>query len=489
MQSQVKRVERSDQSIETQDAHKPGAEIPYRLVPPSSKTAAADVVSSIPADAPVVASELPASAAPKAAQSSGKPEKSTTEPVKRAFPPPADVPTQTGPKGIKFDGNEGGRVVLPEGDWHVRLSDIDTGNILFDTHIGAGVVRTRKKYFCRFRLEIWECAKESRTETVVLNHEYNASGKDVLIQFPVGTLGDTMGWFPYAEKFRLKHDCKLTCSMAEKIIPLFRAAYPEIRFITQEETQPEQFYATYNVGLYFGDDHIGENQPCDFRLVGLHRTAGHILGVDPTEEPPKIVIPDAPRPIAEPYVVVATQSTTQSKYWNNPSGWLDLVRYLNECGYRVVCIDQKSVHGGGLVWNQIPHGVEDQTGDRPLAERANWLKHADFFIGLSSGLSWLAWAMRIPVVMISGFTHPINEFTTPYRVINYNVCNSCWNDMRIQFDHKDFLWCPRQKDTPRQFECTRLITAAHVKTVLQTIPGFKGNVDPGQKRASDIVGA
>jgi autotransporter strand-loop-strand O-heptosyltransferase len=125
-----------------------------------------------------------------------------------------------------------------------------------------------------------------------------------------------------------------------------------------------------------------------------------------------------------------------------------------------------------MIWNQIPHGVEDETGDKSISERARWLKHADFFVGLSSGLSWLAWAMEIPVVMISGFTHPLNEFATPYRVINYHTCNGCWNDPALRFDHKDFLWCPRHKDTPRQFECTRLITVEHVKSIIQTIPGF-----------------
>ena len=33
------------------------------------------------------------------------------------------------------------------------------------------------------------------------------------------------------------------------------------------------------------------------------------------------------------------------------------------------CIDQKPVHGAGLVWTHIPHGAEDFTGDRPLVER------------------------------------------------------------------------------------------------------------------------
>jgi hypothetical protein len=51
------------------------------------------------------------------------------------------------------------------------------------------------------------------------------------------------------------------------------------------------------------------------------------------------------------------------------------------------------------------------------------------------------------------------EATTPYRVINWHACNSCWNDVRERFDHKNFPWCPRHAGTPRQFECTRLIAA------------------------------
>jgi len=130
------------------------------------------------------------------------------------------------------------------------------------------------------------------------------------------------------------------------------------------------------------------------------------------------------------------------------------------------------MHGEGLVWNHIPPGAEDETGDQPLQERGRWLRHAEFFVGLSSGLSWLAWAAGTPVVLISGFTHPINEFETPYRVINYHVCNSCWNDPQHVFDHGDFLRCPRHKGTPRQFECTRAIGAGQVKAVVQGIPGF-----------------
>jgi autotransporter strand-loop-strand O-heptosyltransferase len=311
---------------------------------------------------------------------------------------------------------------------------------------------------------------------LVFSHDYDARDREVLIQFPVGTLGDTIGWFPYAVKFKEKHDCRLTCGMAEKLIPLFKDAYPDINFVGHEGIKAEIYYATYSMGLFF-DDVACIHQPCDFRHVGLHRTAGYILGVDPTEMRPSIKLEDHSRPILEPYVIVAVQSTTQAKYWNNPNGWYEIVKFLKEAGYRVVCIDQKAVHGAGLISNQIPHGVEDETGDRPITERARWLKHAEFFIGVSSGLSWLAWAMNIPAVVISGFTHPTNEFDTPYRVINYHTCNSCWNDPALRFNHQDFLWCPRHKDTPRQFECTRLITPEHVKSVIKTIPGF-GNLKP-----------
>ena len=192
----------------------------------------------------------------------------------------------------------------------------------------------------------------------------------------------------------------------------------------------------------------------------------------PAETPPRVVVPDDNRPIPERYVCIAVQSTMQAKYWNNPNGWRDIVAFIKAAGYRVFCIDLKQTHGSGLVWTHMPEGAEDLTGDRPLIERVRWLRHADFFVGLSSGLSWLAWAAGTPVVMISGFTHPRNEFATPYRVINYHTCNSCWNDLLESYNRHDFLTCPRHKDTPRQFECTRLITADQVKSVIRAIPGF-----------------
>src|SRR2546429_2473455 len=74
---------------------------------------------------------------------------------KRAYPPVAAVPTQHAPKGVRFDFNEGCRVMLPEDEhlWRVRISDLDTGNILYETEIKAGRVSSTKRYYVRFAIE------------------------------------------------------------------------------------------------------------------------------------------------------------------------------------------------------------------------------------------------------------------------------------------------------------------------------------------------
>ena len=412
----------------------------------------------------------PAPATPDPSASAAPEAKPPTEADKKDDP--AEIPTQQGPKGLRFDFNDGCRVLLPESDhpWRIRLSDLDTGNILYETTIKAGRVNSSKRYFVRFCLEVWQ------QDELLLKHDYSAADREVLIRFPVETLGDTIGWFAYAVKFQDEHGCRLTCAMHDKLIPLFRDAYPHIKFVGKEQLDHDHFYASYAVVLFFQKGLIFDYKdrvPCDFRFVGLHCAAAYILGVDPAEARPRIFVSDDTRPIPEPYVCIAVQSTMRAKYWNNPTGWHEVVDFLKDAGYRVICIDLKRSHGQGNVWTHLPAGAEDQTGDQPLGERARWLKHAAFFVGLSSGLSWLAWAVGTPVVMISGFTHPRNEFATPYRVINYHTCNSCWNDPLAPFDRHDFFTCPRHKDTPRQFECTRLITAEQVIATIKRIPGFR----------------
>lgn len=375
---------------------------------------------------------------------------------------PPEQPAIAGPAGIRYDFNDGARVLLPEGSWRVMILDDDSDNILFSCETGAGWVSSAKKYYVRFRIKVWRSAEMQP----VLDETLSLTGRNVLISFPSGTLGDLLGWFHYAERFRQLHQCRLECVMAQNLIDLLKAQYPDICFSAPDAASPRLPYATYRIGLFFGGNTT--HQPLDFRQTGFHRIAGHILGVDPREEAPRLNL-SAPRTISEPYVCIAVQSTCQAKFWNNGHGWAEVVAHLKNQGYRVLCIDREARTGQGFVWNHIPYGAEDYTGNLPLQQRVDLLQHASFFIGLASGLSWLAWASRIPVVLISGFSLPGAEFFTPWRVSSSHGCRGCWDSMHDTFDHQDFFWCPRHKGTDRQFECTRLITGKQVCGVIDRL--------------------
>ena len=160
--------------------------------------------------------------------------------AKSPYPPAAATPVLIGPEGIRFDFNLGCRVLLPartSGKWRVRLRDLDTGNILFESENKGAFVNSAKRWYVRFRVEIWDIAEEPGAEPrPVMTHDYDPLHQDVLIQFPVGTLGDILAWFPYAARFADKFaQCRVTCAMSGLIIPLLRDAYPHLRLVTHEE--------------------------------------------------------------------------------------------------------------------------------------------------------------------------------------------------------------------------------------------------------------
>jgi autotransporter strand-loop-strand O-heptosyltransferase len=424
------------------------------------------------------------------------------------FAPAPPIATQEAVENIRFDFNNGLRVSFPAGEQRYRcvFFDADTDVLLYSMEVPAGsCITSVKKYFVRFCLEIY------KDEEKIFTHLLDLKDKDVLLQFPVGAIGDTIAWFSFVPEFQRRHGCKLAVSMDSRIADLFRAQYPEIRFITKEEAEKECPYGTYNLGLYFQGD--TDHQPCDFRQVGLHHTVAHILGLyGVPEQPPKVDL-SAPRQIPEKYVCLAAQASSLCKCWNHPQGWREVVAFLKDQGYRVLCIDRFQEYGQDFVWNRIPYGAagtagfdtanarmsavadpaltvsaliladkvgktgaatggaEDFTGDIPLQERINLIKDADLFLGLTSGLSWIAWCCSVPIIMIAGFTDPVNEFQC-HRVENFKVCHGCWNDTRCEFDHKDFLWCPRKEQSRDKFECTKAITPKMVIDKIKEVLGL-----------------
>lgn len=401
--------------------------------------------------------------------SSAKEEKPRPEP---AFIFPEFRPTQkAGDTGVFFDFCCGARIVasdpLPR-RIHCILTDCDTGTLLHSSELKPGhCVSCSKKFYMRYKLELFD----EETKEELYEHVMDLKDREVLVQLPYrGALGDSLAWFSCIDSFAKKHQARVHVIMPPDIADLVKPSYPDIVFDSPEDTRLLMPYAEYFLGLYFKGDE--DWQPYDFRLMSLHGTAAAILGMtDLKEAPPRLTIGPKPFDRQKPYVCIATHGSSHAKHWCAPGGWRCVVKYLNECGYDVVCIDKEYEVGSDDVWHSTPLGVVDDIGAKPLQERVDMIAHAAFFIGLSSGLSWLAWGCGVPVVLISGFTLPFCEFQTPYRVQCRHGCHGCWNDTRYEFDHHDFLWCPRYKGTSRACECTKLISPKMVIDTINRIPG------------------
>ncbi len=391
------------------------------------------------------------------------------------FDPPEKPTQKTEIEGLSFDFNNGLRVSVPKGDYRVKFIDRTHHLTVYDAKASGVMAMSSKRYFVNFRLEVWkepsdtDKNKKKKEGKLIFSHDYNAEGKKVLMKFAGRALGDMLAWFPYAEAFRQQHKCELYVIVDDVYKEILQPGYPDIHFIADSE-RPTDLYATYYIGLFapWDDRNL---QPTDWRVVGLQAHAAYLLGVSPEELKVRLVPSKNAKKLRpkEPYVCIATQATAQSKYWNNANGWLQTIDYLKKQGYRVLCVDRDRVMENGIYSNAIPYGCEDFTGNRSLQERIDLISGAEFFIGLPSGLSWLAWGCDVPVVMIVGFTLPGTEFYTPYRVQQFHTCNGCASDQRNEHNYDDFGSCPHHRGTDREFECTRCISPEYVQDVIERV--------------------
>ena len=350
-----------------------------------------------------------------------------------------------------------GKTKLP---FDVEIFD-NSNNIIYKTILTTNAwCSTFNKCYKEYRIDI------KYKDQLVATHTFDLKGKNVLIQFESKSIGDTLAWIPYVEEFRKKHECNVFCVTFWN--EWFINTYSNITFLPVGFSEKIELYAKYLIGWFQPVD-LSRN-PVDYKKIPLQKTASDILGLEYKEIVPKIEIGDDDRPIKEKYVCVAQFSTANSKHWHYPSknsnkGWQIIVDWLNAQGYKVMVISKQPTTLKNII---------DRTGDFPIKNRINELKWCEFFIGIGSGLSWLAWAAGKKVVMISGFSNPICEFqSNNINVHNYSVCNGCFNNH--VFDRGDWNWCPEHKDTDRQFECSISITP---QMIVDRIINSKLIVDP-----------
>jgi len=333
--------------------------------------------------------------------------------------------------------------------YDIEFIDDSSGELIYATTINNNMwSRPKRSYFVNWKVDVYEKTPNGRM--LIFSEKLNLKGKKVKINVETGSLGDLLAYVPVIDRFQKKHECQIDCTLYNQdLLRSLKPNYKNINFISEQNSN-SGYYAVYDVG-YFMENWI-DKSIVNPRLTKLNHVPSYILDLEHREDRPKLSFPNVGQ-TNKKYVCIATQSTAQCKYWNNPNGWEKLIELLNKKGYEAWCIDRYSLFGNAIM-NPIPKGAVDKTGDFPLELRMSQIHNSKFFIGLGSGLSWLAWALNKPVVLISGFSKPFAEFETPYRIINEKVCNGCWNNEKHTFDKNNWLWCPENKN----FECTRSIT-------------------------------
>ncbi len=325
-----------------------------------------------------------------------------------------------------------------EFDFKVQFFD-EKGTCHYENIIKSNSwVKLNRKYFTEWTTKVFE------NNELVYESTLSYKDKKVLISFDSSSLGDTLAWMPYVLAFKEKHDCHVVVSTFWN--HLFN--YPELEFVSPG-TEVNGISGQYNLGWFYDEN----KEPVMPNTIPLQQAAANILGLEFEELKPRIKFKKRKNTYGK-YVTIATNSTAGCKFWTR-EGWQETINYLHARGYRVINVSKED----------NPFDNCEKIDNVSIENTMSVIYNSEFFLGLSSGLSHLAWALGKKVVMIANFTKDDHEFDC-IRITNKSVCHGCWNNPEHKFDRGDFDWCPENKNTPRQFECQRSITADDVIKVL-----------------------
>ena len=336
-------------------------------------------------------------------------------------------------------------------DYKVQFIDNKTGTIKFTSNIKNNCwCRCSIEYFVEWKIVIYE------NDKLWYESIYDSTDKRIYIAFDSKALGDSLSWFPYVDEFRKKHNCKVITSTFMN--DMFIGQYPDIEFVSPGSSVTN-LYAMYSSGLFYNEDGTinGLKNPNNFREQTMQKMCSDILGLEYKEVKPKIKQRKVTIDNDLKQVCIGAFGTAQSKFWNNPSGWQEVVNWLNDRGYIVKLLSKEN---DDYMGNKYPTGIVKHPNG-PIELVMDEMKKSKAFIGIGSGLSWLSWALDIPTVLISGFSYDWAEMKDCVRIAApKGKCEGCFN--RLRLDAGDWNWCPDHKGTERQFECTKSITSEMV---------------------------
>tara|TARA_Y100000361_G_C11160614_1_gene347070 strand:+ start:3546 stop:4916 length:1371 start_codon:yes stop_codon:yes gene_type:complete len=399
------------------------------------------------------------------------------------------------------------------------------GKMIYHTILNQKMFATVPKlYFGEYRIEVKENGE------LVWEYTTDWRRKKVFIRLETEAMGDLLAFVPQIDKFRKKWDLELKVfhgGASGNGLDFIKSAYPHIEF-TQDRTpgnvhkhivvacntlrswiEPgKKPLATSTSG---GDDHLFAGREDEivpniygkniWQQIPLQKVASDALGLDYEPIRPEIVLHPSISTKSnfgnKKYVCIASQSTCQIKYWNygfEPDrkrdygqGWREIIEWLKaEKGYDVVVLNQFKVFGNEKEkygqYNEHNFETIKTNGDtilKPntsLYDRIIDLKNCEFYMGLNSGMSWIAYALGVPMVTIMALNKREEIFGVDDPLIktlhvhdyNKDACGDCFK--RYTFNRR-WAWCPEHEGTDRMYECTSLITPDMVKEKCEELIG------------------
>lgn len=349
----------------------------------------------------------------------------------------------------------------------LKYSLRDWGNIQSVTLIGT-CLENKPTYECNPKpnkvIEIVKDIYDSYIPQKTSNDGVKLYDKKSLVVIESNSLGDSIGAIAVIEKWRKQtnKDISVVCKFAD----IFKNSFPDLKIYEKDKSSIN--YSSENGLIYLNDVPHTEKISTIYKFdVPLLDGYAQDFNINADDVIIKVDKPNGERPIKGKYVCISVHSTAQCKYWNYPGGWDELCRLLRKKGLTPVCVEKNELFGLKDQFNGIPSKSVKRIG-MPFNDVLNHIQHCEFFIGLSSGLSWVAQGLGKPTIIISNTTSKDNEYIdeNTLRIYDEDVCHGCFH--KYKFDSGDWLWCPVfRNDENKRFICTKVITPERVMSEIE----------------------
>ena len=328
--------------------------------------------------------------------------------------------------------------------YKVEFINGETNEVAYRTHI-----KNNMWTFCTKKWNIpWVIKVDNK-----VHHVFDLKGKKVRVNLASKSIGDTLAWVPQVARFSQIYECEVSLATFHNHWFENHPSYQHLEFVNHEHK--DKYYAVYKLGWFRNKKEQwdeGEYHPTQPNTIPLGQAACDILNIPYKEVSYGLNFKPKERPFPTPYICIGPRSTAALKEWPEHY-WEYLAVELNKLGYKVVNISHEGFSKPGII----------DRGGMEWEDSINHLYHADLFIGLGSGLSWMNWTLGKFTIMINNFNPYGFDFTqNMIQIQNHSVCNGCWADTRFTFDKSNWDWCPKHQGTPAQHICHSAIRPEQV---------------------------